>query len=71
QMTRVTDDGYATDEPALQSAGYRRSPGVETPLIKLSGSGFLACVKHQSLGEWLVLDGITQTTTWESTNVCA
>lgn len=70
QTTLLTDDLPATDESGLASAGYRRSDGVQAPVIKLTGSAYLACLKHQALAEWLVLDSTTQATSWAVTSPC-
>ena len=47
---------YTDSIPALRAEGYVQSDGVEEAHVRLVGSqdSYVACVQHQSTGEWLV-----------------
>ena len=73
EASRLIDqEGYTEDVTALVADGFKRSQGVDEPLIKVMGGTYTACVKHASLDEWLVVQGGTLATSWaEDDSACA
>lgn len=73
QTTRQVDQvSYTEDVAELEASGFKRSAGVEEPVIKVAGGTYTACMKHASLSKWLVLDGDDQATSWaEDGSACA
>jgi type IV pilus assembly protein PilA len=71
QTARATDGLLPTDDvTALKDAGYQQTTGVTAPMVTSSGSGFVACVSHANLDEWLVYDTSTSTFTTDD-EACA
>lgn len=57
QSTLASDGlGPTSDVSVLRSNGYRQSDGVSLPLVTTSGSTYVACVTHPSVGSWLTFD---------------
>jgi type IV pilus assembly protein PilA len=65
------NDSYTNDLDELAAMGYRPSDGVEPPVIKLTGTQYLACVRHRSMSDWLVFHSGSGETTRSSQNACA
>lgn len=60
QSTLATDGlGPTTDVGVLRANGYRQTDGVSLPLVATSGSTYVACVTHASVGSWLTYDAAT------------
>src|SRR5947207_1158866 len=57
------NDAFTATVSDLVAEGYRASSGVTPVHVKLTGSGYLACVKHTNVQTWLVYDSTTSTTT--------
>ena len=59
-----------SDVASLEAEGYQTSDGVTPVHVKVTGSHFVACVRHNSASEWLVYDSETGTTS-SSADDCA
>lgn len=54
---------WATDPRLLEQEGYRASANVTPVHVRLDGDAFVACLKHQAMGSWLLYDSRTAVVT--------
>lgn len=68
QESRSVDNNprYTTNLAILRDEGYVQTSGVSAPHIRLSDGDnqFVACVKHQSVDEWVVYSSVDGTTSF-------
>ena len=68
QESRSIDNNprYTTNLAILRTEGYVQTSGVSAPHIRLSDGDneFVACVKHQSVDEWVVYSSVDGTTSF-------
>ena len=66
----VSNGSYTTDVADLTQEGYKPTLGVTPVHVKLVNGSFVACVKHESVANWLVYDATSGAMTSSSSD-CA